>query len=156
MKSNEDKSTPVGALTVWMRNIEGKDYFEIKINGAMHDSLKTLKQLGGTTIVKNLRHSEYHMREIQKLLILGLIEQVPKDCGICSGRDSSGSKVICLGARRKCAARHLYSITMLGLKAVEDLQKQQKFASWPLPRFSYPIRVQINPHWFQYFIKVIW
>jgi hypothetical protein len=156
MDKLKDKEVPIGALATWMYNVEGKDFFAIKIDGTMHDSLKILNQLGGTTIVKNLRHSKYHMREIQKLLILGLIEQISKDCSICSGRDKSGSNVVCLGIRKKCAARHLYAITVLGLKALEDLQKQLKIASWPKHRFSYSIRVQINPHWFQYFKNVVW
>ena len=156
MKEIKEKEKPVGVLTTWLRNVEGKNFFAIKINGAMHDSLKILKQLGGITIVKNLRHSDYHMREIQKLLVLGLIEQVLKDCSVCSGRNKSKSKVICLGTRRKCAARHLYAITVLGLKALEDLQEQLKIATWPKRRFSYLIRVQINPYWFKYFETTIW
>jgi|WetSurMetagenome_2_1015567.scaffolds.fasta_scaffold20212_7 hypothetical protein len=143
MKEIKEKDVPIGALTTWLRNIDGRKTFKIKGDGAMLDSLRTLQHLGGTTIVKNLRHSKYHMREIQKLLTLGLIEQVPKTCYICSER------VTCLTRRRLCAARHLYSITMCGLKAVQVTQGVDDSS-------FYEIDVNIDPYWFKYFQTTVW
>jgi len=150
MDKLKDKEVPVGALTKWMKNVDGRKTFKIKVNGQMYDSLRVLHWLGGVTIAKNLRHSERHMREIQKLLVLGLIEQVPKDCEICSGRDHGG-RVSCLGNPRKCAARHLYSITMCGLKALRILDglSEEDY-------FSYEIDVEIAPAWFKYFQTTVW
>lgn len=143
MENIKEKETPVGALTTWLSNIEGRTTLGLKGNGTMLDSLRILYDLGGCTIVKDLRHSLYHMREIQKLLVLGLIEQVPKDCGICSNRAK------CLARKRRCAARHLYALTMKGAKAVHDLQNVTGSS-------FYQIDIQINPYWFEYFKKVIW
>ena len=143
MKEIKEKIKPVGVLTTWLRNVAGQKTFKIKGNGAMLDSLRILQNLGGTTIVKNIRHSKYHMREIQKLLILGLIEQVPKICSSCSSRAQ------CLGKRKRCAARHLYSITICGLKVVHDLQGIND-------SFFHEVDVNINLQWFKYFETTIW
>jgi hypothetical protein len=143
MKEIKEKDVPIGALTTWLRNVKGQKTFKIKGDGAMLDSLRVLQHLGGTTIVKNLRHSRYHMREIQKLLTLGLIEQILKDCGACSDRAR------CLGKKRRCAARHLYSITICGLKVVHDMQGVDD-------SFFHEVDININPYWFKYFETTIW
>jgi hypothetical protein len=148
MGETNNMQKPASVLSSWLKNVKDAKTFDIKGDGQMLDSLRMLYQFGGYGRFTDIQHNQYHAREIQKCLILGLIQRVKKDCRLCPGR--KGNKVPCLGTRKRCSGRYLYALTALGFKAVEDL------IQYIGQKGYYKIEIEVSPYWWNYFCHKIW
>lgn len=137
----------------YLRTIERlKDHAFIKAYGNMHRALQIMVRQGRARFTE-IQNTEWTNIELQKLLILGLAERVPKDCELCQLR------IQCLGSNWKCllVKPYVYAATELGRQALKVLDQVPSFipkGCKQMPR----VRVDVKPseEWIEYSKSHIW
>lgn len=124
-------------------NLKRGNWARISIKGNMHRALKILKANGGRARYNDLRRTSWTNCELQNLLIIGLVERVPKDCHKCVYR------LQCL-EHNKCLLRkdYLYGITDLGVKALTELEQATGK--------SIKVETNLSQEWMNYFEDRTW
>lgn len=137
----------------YIRTVERlKDHAFIKAYGNMHRALQVMVRQGRAQFTE-IQKTEWTNIELQKLLILGLAERVPKDCDLCHRR------IECLSSNWKCllVRPYLYAPTELGRQALKVLDQVPSFippGCKQMPR----VRVEVEPsdEWIEYSKSHIW
>lgn len=134
-------------ISKYLRTVtQWQKYGRVRAHGNMHRALRILVEQGRARY-NELRHTEWTNIELQKLLILGLAERVPKDCDLCHLR------IQCIASNWKCLLRkqYLYAPTSLGRKALKILNQTPTFIPPGSKRMpDVEVEIELSEFWIEY------